>query len=376
MSHSPEFSLQDDIIYLNHAAVSPWPQRTVKAVSEFAAENGMQGSLSYPQWMQTEQALREQLRDLINAPSSDDIALVKNTSEALSFVASGIDWHAGDNLVSSNQEFPSNRIVWESLSPLGVELRQADLDSADTPEDALFRLVDENTRMIAVSSVQYASGIRMDLERIGLFCEQKGILFCIDAIQSIGAVPLDVQACKAHFVAADGHKWMTGPEGLGVFYCEPSRRNELRLTQFGWHMVEAVGDFDRKEWQPAASARRFECGSPNMLAIHALHASLSLLLETGMEQVSERILANSRFLFDGLKTMGYTIVTPTATGRFAGIVSFNHPDIASDRIHAKLDENGVFCALRGGNIRFSPHFYTPRHHLERALHLLKPETFL
>jgi selenocysteine lyase/cysteine desulfurase len=375
MSYSTEFALQDEVIYLNHAAVSPWPQRTVNAVSAFAAENGNQGSLSYPQWMQTEQALRDQLRDLINAPSSNDIALVKNTSEALSFVAAGIDWHAGDNLVSSNQEFPSNRIVWESLSPLGVELRQADLDSADTPEDALFNLVDEKTRMIAISSVQYATGTKMDLERIGRFCEEKGLLFCIDAIQSIGAVPLDVQACKAHFVAADGHKWMTGPEGLGVFYCNASMRDKLRLTQFGWHMVEAVGDFDRKEWQPAASARRFECGSPNMLAIHALHASLSLLLETGMELVSDHILANSRFLFDGLMAMGYSIVTPTTTGRYAGIVSFYHSNIASDKIHAKLDENGVFCALRGGNIRFSPHFYTPRAHLEHVLELLKPETF-
>jgi len=375
MTASGTFALQDGIIYLNHAAVSPWPQRTVDAVKEFAIENGSQGSLSYPKWLQVERELREQLRELLNAPSADDIALVKNTSEALSFVAHGLSWSAGDNIVTSNQEFPSNRIVWESLADDGVVLRQADLNAAVTPEDALFALVDEQTRLIAISSVQYASGLCMDLERIGDFCRDRGILFCVDAIQSIGAVPFDVQACGAHFVATDGHKWMMGPEGLGVFYCDPVVRDRLTLTQHGWHMVEAVGDFDKMEWKAADSARRFECGSPNMLGIHALHASLSLLLETGMDAVAQRIRQNSEFFFNELESLGYTIVTPRSADRFAGIVSFFHPSLDSSRIHAKLDENGIFCALRHGNIRFSPHFYTPRSHLENALSLLQPDSF-
>ena len=250
MSFEHEFPLKDDIIYLNHAAVSPWPKRTVDAVEQFAIENGHQGSLAYPQWLQTEQSLREQLRSLINAPSSDDIALVKNTSEALSFVANGLTWATGDNIITSNEEFPSNRIVWESLESAGVELRQADLSAANTPEDALFDLVDGKTRLITISSVQYASGLRVDLERIGRFCRDNNILFCVDAIQSIGAIPLDVQACHADFVAADGHKWMMGPEGLGVFYCAAALRDQLKLTQFGWHMVQSIGDFDQNEWQP------------------------------------------------------------------------------------------------------------------------------
>ncbi len=369
--YTTEFPLKQGLVYLNHAAVSPWPLRTADAIYEFTQQNLTQGSLFYPEWLETEALLREQLRQLLNAPATTDIALVKNTSEALSFVAYGLDWQRGENVIISNQEFPSNRIVWESLATQGVELRQAELGAAESPEDALFTLVDTNTRLIAISSVQYASGLRMDLERIGSFCHERGILFCVDAIQSLGAIPFDVQACKADFVAADGHKWMLGPEGLGVFYCRQELREQLKLSQFGWHMVENVGDFDQQAWQPAASARRFECGSPNMLGIHGLSASLSLLLETGMAVVTERILDNSRYLITELGSLGYAVSTPQPPLRHAGIVSFRHPVFDSAALFDYLRQNGVFCALRHGDIRFSPHFYTERVQLDHSLKLLE-----
>ncbi|MGM0593364.1 MAG: aminotransferase class V-fold PLP-dependent enzyme [Pseudomonadota bacterium] len=367
-----EFELDEDLIYLNHAAVSPWPRRTRDAVQRFAAENAQRGSLGYPRWLETEQRLREQLQQLLNAPSSDDIALVKNTSEALSFVAAGLDWSAGDNIVTSDQEFPSNRIVWEALADQGVELRQVDLHAAATPEESLFARVDERTRLIAISSVQYASGLRMELPTIGRFCREHEVLFCVDAIQELGARPFDVQACGADFVAADGHKWMLGPEGLGLFYVRAALRPQLKLTQFGWHMVDKVGDFDAPHWRAASSARRFECGSPNMLGVHALSASLSLLLECGMEQVAGRLHDHMRFLSDALSQRGMLVCPPAALARRAGIISFSHPDgsAATEQLQQQLEKNGVFCALRGGNIRLSPHFYTPRAHLTRTLALI------
>jgi len=220
-----EFNLRKDLIYLNHAGVSPWPVRTSKAVQQFAEENTLQGSFRYMEWMKTETNLRVQAQKLINAPSKDDIALLKNTSEALSVVAYGLDWEKGDNIVSSNEEFPSNKIVWESLSHKGVEFREAELKSDTSPEDALFSLVDKRTRLITISSVQFSTGLKMDLERIGHFCKSRGILFCVDAIQSIGSVQFDVQKIKADFVMADGHKWMLGPEGLAVFYSNSEARD-------------------------------------------------------------------------------------------------------------------------------------------------------
>ncbi len=367
---TPDFILDEDIVYLNHAAVSPWPRRTAAGVQAFADENARLGSRHYPRWLTVEESLRERLRGLINAPAADDIALLKNTSEALSVVAFGLDWQAGDNVVSSNEEFPSNRIVWQALGERGVTLKEADLQAGPTPEDALLAQVDEHTRLIAISSVQYASGLQLDLRRIGEFCREHAILFCIDAIQSLGAVRFDAQAVHADFVMADGHKWMLGPEGLALFYCRAELRDRLRLHQYGWHMTDAYTDFDRRDWQPADSARRFECGSPNMLGIHALEASLALLQERGMAWVESRVLAHARCLMAAItKAPELQLITDPSPGRHAGIVTFRHRTRDNAAVFAELTRHGVMCAQRGGGIRFSPHYYTPQAQGLRAVAL-------
>jgi len=363
----PEFPLREGLIHLNHAAVAPWPKRTADAVRRFTEENLTSGSRNYPDWLRVEQGLREQLQRLLNAASADDIALLKNTSEALSVVAHGLDWRSGDNIVTSDQEFPSNRIVWQSLERYGVETRLADI-SGPAPEQALMDACDGGTRLLSISSVQYASGLRMDLEALGAFCRRRGILFCVDAIQSLGVIPFDVQAVQADFVMADGHKWLLGPEGLAVFYCRPELRERLRLHQYGWHMVEAAGDFDRQDWRPAGSARRFECGSPNMLAIHALSASLSLLEETGIETIAETVSEKTAYLIELLeKNLKVKVISPILAERRAGIVTFVHDGMTADRLYARLMEQGVLCAARGGGVRFSPHFHTPEDHLRQAV---------
>jgi len=370
MKH-PEFPLTDELIYLNHAAVAPWPKRTSEAVIKFAEQNTRYGSHFYLDWLNKEAELRSQLQALLNAPSADDIALVKNTSEALSFVACGLPWQAGDNIVSSNEEFPSNRLPWQSLADQGVEFRQADLSSADTPEDALFALADSNTRLLTISSIQFASGLRMDLEMIGEFCKQRGILFCIDAIQSLGAVQFDVQAYKADFVMADGHKWMFSPEGLGVFYTTPQARDKLKLTQYGWHMMKDTHNYENKPWEIHPTARRFEYGSPNMLGIHAFSASLSLLLEIGMAAVEALVIEKSDYLKNAIAKNEQLILLSTQQSRLkSGIVVFKHRMIANEVLYKYLQENGVVCALRGGGIRFSPHFYNTFEEIDRALALI------
>ncbi len=362
-----EFPQDQDLIYLNHAGVAPWPRRCVQAIREFAEENLRRGARDYPRWLERELALRRAARQLLNAESEEEIALLKNTSEALSVVAHGLDWQPGDNLVISNQEFPSNRIVWESLRDQGVETREADISGAD-PEQALFECCDVHTRLISVSAVQYASGLRLDLARIGEFCRSRGILFCVDAIQQLGALAFDARAIQADLVMADGHKWLLGPEGLALFYCRAELRERLNLRQYGWHMVENHLDFERRSWRPANHARRFECGSPNMLGVFALHASLSLLLEIGMEQVQNRVLANSALLIDLLRTVpGLEILSPLDPARCAGIVTFRHLYRDNTELFQKLTAAGVVCAARGGGIRFSPHFYTPEQTLRDAV---------
>lgn len=366
-----EFRLNDDIIYLNHAAVAPWPQRTKIAVQQFAEENATLGSKNYLQWVEKETELRKMLATLINAPSHADIALLKNTSEGLSVVAHGLPWQSGDNVVISDQEFPSNRIVWESLQQDGVTVRQVDLGRDESPEQALINACDEKTRLLAISSVQYATGLKMDLVKLGAHCRSNNILFCVDAIQSIGAHRFDVQACQADFVMADGHKWMLGPEGLALFYCRAELREQLKLHQYGWHMVEHAHDFSRRDWQPAANAQRFECGSPNMLVAHALHASISLLLEVGMETIESLIRNKVAQLFALLEQNEHlSIISDQADDRYAGIVTFRHQQIEADTLYQTLMKQSVMCASRGGGVRFSPHFYTPTKKLEEAVKLV------
>lgn len=370
LSISKAFDLDPDLIYLNHAAVAPWPVRTAQAVIDFARENRRFGSKNYLIWLKKERELRQQLQSLINAPSIDDIALVKNTSEALSFVASGLDWQDGDNIVSSNEEFPSNRLPWQSLKHLGVEFREAPFHPGSAPEESLFDRVDQNTRLLTISSIQFASGIRVDLNRIGDFCKQRGILFCIDAIQSLGAVNFDVQACQADFVMADGHKWMLGPEGLGVFYTTAEARDKLQLTQFGWHMMADIHNYENKPWTVHPGSQRFECGSPNMLTIHALSASLSLLLEVGMADIESAVLTNAQYLCDTIRSYSnLQLLTENTQPCRSGIVLFKHRTVANQELYRHLSRNNVICAQRGPGIRFSPHFYNTADELRHAVEL-------
>ncbi|MGM0564622.1 MAG: aminotransferase class V-fold PLP-dependent enzyme [Pseudomonadota bacterium] len=365
-----EFPLDSNTHYLNHAAVAPWPRRTSEAVSAFAAENSEYGARYYPRWLEREEQLRQQLAWLINAPHGDDIALMKNTSEALSAVAFGLPWQRGDNVVYPVREFPSNRVVWQALAQFGVEARPVDIDRGEDPEACLIEAMDDNTRLLSTSSVQYADGLTMDLPRLSQACRQRGALFCVDAIQSIGAVPFDVQAAGADFAMADGHKWMLGPEGLAVFYVRPECREQLQLTQYGWHTLENPGDFHQSEWKPADSARRFECGSPNMLGIHALGASLTLFEEIGLKRIHRDLKANVENLRQRLTSIPDVTIHSRAD-RASGILNFSHPGVDPQALYRELMARGVICAQRGAGVRFSPHFYTREETLEQAVDIVK-----
>ncbi|MBD7978839.1 aminotransferase class V-fold PLP-dependent enzyme [Serpens gallinarum] len=365
-----EFPQPDGLRYLNHAAVAPWPKRAALAVQAFAQQNCQIGARDYPDWLQVETRLRERLQRLLNAPSRNDIALVKNTSEALSFVAFGLDWRAGDQVVISDEEFPSNRVVWQALAPQGVELIQVSLACPD-PEAALLAACGPRTRLLSISSVQYASGLHLDLPRLGQGCDSRGVLLCVDAIQQLGALPFDVQASHCAFAMADGHKWLLGPEGLGVFYCRSDLRDQLKLHEYGWHMLEHPSDYLRQDWQPARSARRFECGSPNMLGAMALEASLSLLEDIGMVNVSHALNDRITYLQEGLlRIPGITLHSPRNPQRRAGIVNFTLTGHQQAELFKRLTAEQVVCAQRGAGIRLSPHFYTADRVLDETLTLL------
>lgn len=366
-----DFNLKDELIHLNHAAVAPWPIRTQIAVQAFAEENTQQGSIHYLQWIEREANLRALLKRLIKADSIDEIALLKSTSEALSVVAYGIDWNDGDTIITSAEEFPSNRLLWQSLKQFGVNIKLIEYKPDDDAEQLIIDACDQSTRLISISAVQYASGRRTDLKRIGEHCEKNNILFCVDAIQQLGALDFDVNEVKADFVAADGHKWMLGAEGLALFYCRQQHIEKLKLHQYGWHMVENMHDFDATEWTPAHSARRFECGSPNTLGIVALEQSLTLLETIGIENIEKAVIDNTKFLIDAFsKNTNIEILSSIDAEKLSGIVVIKHKNKDSLELFEYLKEHHVLCAPRGGGIRFSPHYYTPRHKLEELIALL------
>jgi len=365
-----EFPQDPDLCYLNHAAVAPWPKRTAEAVQKFAFENMTTGAEGYLSWLEQDQSIRERMAWLINAPSSDDIALIKNTSEGLSFVASGIQWSHGDEIIGIADDFPSNRMVWESLSEQGVRFNTVVTNSFDDPEGALIGAITNKTRLMAISSVHFATGVKLDLVRISQACRNANVLLCVDAIQSLGAQSFDLSTVSADFVIADGHKWMLGPEGIGLFYVNPQIRNDLSIHEFGWAMRENRADYSDAPWQLARSARRFECGSPNMLGIFALDQSLSLIQDVGFDQIEKRLSENMELLRRGLLAIpGCQIRTPESAQ--AGILAFSFQGVDSESLYQKLMKTRVICASRGGFVRLSPHFYTSKNVINTAIDIIR-----
>jgi len=318
-----EFPILQHGLYANHAAIAPWPRVASQAVATFADENCQLGPEKYNRWLLRETQLRQRLAKLVNASSADDIALLKNTTEGICTVANGIDWQNGDNLVLPMGEFPSNHLPWLALQRLGVEVREVDIRATTQPEQALLSRMDKRTRLLSVSAVQWTDGLRLRLETLGEACQQNAVLFFVDAIQHLGALQMDVQACGIDFLAADGHKWLLAPEGIAVFYCRQSARTQLRLQQHGWRMVDHPYQFNRDHWQPSDTASRFEAGSPNTLGQAAMHASVGLLQQVGMSRVEAYVAENSQTLSKGLETItGIELLRAYDPGSVSGIVSF------------------------------------------------------
>lgn len=374
--HTPDppleqFPILGTGLYFNHAAVGPWPRCAADAVQAFAEENVRQGSADYRQWYERESELRNNLARLTGAGSSDDIALLKNTTEGICAVAFGLDWNAGDNIVLPRGEFPSNRLPWLAQKNQGVETREIDIRAAERAEVALLEAMDEKTRLLTVSAVQWNDGFRLDLQYLGAECQKRNVLFFVDAIQQLGALPLDVEACRIDFLAADAHKWMLAPEGIAVFFSREEARARLRLLQRGWHMFDNPWLFEREDWKPSASARRFEAGTPNTVGQAAFHASSGLLLAYGMENVGRRILANTDQLIRGMRELpGFRVTSPTAPERRSGIVTFDHEQLSPAELHGALTRAGVSCVVRGSSIRLSPHFYQGERQVGAVIGLL------
>jgi selenocysteine lyase/cysteine desulfurase len=371
-----EFPSRLSTIQMNHAAVSPLPARAVEALREYAELISTRGPLAFPELEARVKALREAGARLLGVTEAlggaASVSVVPNTTYGLALVAGGLDWTPGDVVVTTESEFPANLAPWLDLARHGVEVRRIPTrDGAYAPEE-VFAACDARTRLVSLSLVAYHTGFVAPAAEVGAFCRARGIAFGLDAIQAAGAIPVDVAALDADYLSADGHKWMLGPEGCGLFFTTPSFRARLRAPS-GWlnlkrtHPTQyALGE--RPEY--VEDAGKFEIGALPMPGVFALHASIGLLLEAGPAAISSRIRAVLSVLEEGLPRLGWEPVLHGQAVR-PGILAARPPSGADARGAMKhLEGHGVACSARAGFLRLSPHLGNEPDDAAKVLDLL------
>ncbi len=364
--------------FFNHAGVSPIPKVAADALRQFADEAAA-GAYLGTSWYPDLDKLKALAGRIINA-NADEIALVKNTSEGINIVASGLDWQAGDRIVTTAVEYPANVYPWMELARRrGVRLIMVPEETAPDGsrvvplEKILHETAHPRTRIVSLSHVEFASGQRHDLARIGAFCRANGILFNVDAIQSIGAVPVDVKAMHIDYLSADGHKWMLGPEGAGIFYCRRELIERTRPLMLGATSVINALAYGSYDYTLRPDAGRFECGSVSLASFLGLKSSLELIEPIGVAQIAARINHLGDRLIAGLTAKGYHVVSPRDGAQWSGIVSFTsltHPHEVIVRTLRR--EHHTEIALREGRLRASPHFYNTEEQIDRLVEALPP----
>jgi cysteine desulfurase / selenocysteine lyase len=363
-----EFPVTQELIFFDHARVAPLPERVRKEVTAFVDDATRFGTAHYETWIAGIEQSRKNFARLINA-GTDEVAFVKNTSEGLSIVANGLDWKSGDNVVIPDIEFPANVYPWWNLKRLGVETRMVHAIEGRVLFDDLVKQVDARTRLISISSVECNSGFRCDLNRIGAFCKEKGILFCVDAIQSLGILPMDVKRDHIDFLSADGHKWMLSVEGLGGFYISRDVLEKVYPVTVGWGNMVNAADFMNYQFEFRPGAKRFEEGSFNTMSIHAFGAALDLLLETGIENIEKRVIALGDTILEQLHRRGLEVYSSTRPEERSGNISFvMNQDI--NRLYEWMMEHKVKLTVRDGLVRVSPHFYNSESEILNFFQLL------
>ena len=357
--------------FFNHAGVSPVASAAAAALKKFADE-GQNGAYLGTTWYPDIEKLRLLVASIINA-RREEIAFIKNTSEGVSIVAKGIDWQWGDRIVTTGVEYPANIYPWMEVSRshgcklVMVEEQQMEDGTRRVPIDRILQeAADPRTRMVSLSHVEFASGQRHDLAKIGAFCRDNKKLFNVDGIQTIGLLPVDVRAMNIDFLSADGHKWMLGPEGAGIFFCRRELIERTRPLMIGWMNVINPDDYGNYDYTLKPDAGRFECGSYNVGGLLALRASLELLSSTGIDAIAQRVRQLGDRLIDHLHIKGYTVLSPREKEDWSGIVSFASPRHDHAAIVRDLRKNHhTEIALREGRLRASPHFYNTEEQIDR-----------
>lgn len=360
--YADQFPVRKNLIYLNHAAVSPLCKASADAMKWLADDCALYGSLHYDKWLAAYDGLRHAAARLVNAQPSE-IASVKNTSEGIATIAMGLDWKAGDRIVGFREEFPANLYPWQRLAARGVEVTWLSVyDPLDRIDEAC-----RGAKLLSISFVQFLSGYRAPIREIGEICHRHGCIYFVDAIQGLGVFPLDVRECHIDSLAADGHKWMLGPEGCGILYIAQSLQDRVEPVEFGWTNVAAYADYASRDMTLRADAGRYEPGTLNTIGIFGLRASIEFLLQVGTAVTAPAVQALGDRIAEGADAKGYEVMGNRTAATGAGIVSFRKPGIEAGEIVRRLRAAGITAAPRAGWVRTSPHFYIAPQDIDRLL---------
>jgi selenocysteine lyase/cysteine desulfurase len=360
--YAHHFPVRDRLIYLNHAAVAPLCKPAADAMKSLADDCCEFGSLHYQAWLEAYQSLRAAAARLTGAKATE-IALVKNTSEGIATVAMGIDWKPGDRIVGFREEFPANLYPWRRLEARGVKATWLSVfDPLDRIDEAC-----RGARLLSISFVGFLNGYRAPVREIGEICKRRGCIYFVDAIQGLGAFPLNVRDCRIDALAADGHKWLLGPEGCGLLYVSEALQERVEPVEFGWTNVANYADYASRDMTLRRDAGRYECGTLNTIGSFGLRASLEMLLEVGVESIAPAVQALGDRIAAGVRAKGYELLCERTPATGAGIVSFRKSGLDAGAIVARLRERGIAAAPRAGWVRTSPHFYIAPGEIDRML---------
>ena len=365
------FPVTQRAVYLNHAAVSPPPIGTIRAVEAQLKDVHENGSANFRSWLAVKEHARELLAKLLGA-RAEQVAFVRNTSDALSTVANGLNWRAGDNIVTFRREFPSNIYPWLRVRDVfGVEVRMCDERDGRIAFSDLERLIDRNTRIVAISHVQYASGFRIDLKRLGQLARQHDALLVVDVIQALGVVPTDVEAECIDVAAGAGHKWLLTPEGVGYLYLSDRAREKIQPTLVGWVSVPNPDDYQNFDQGWNRGALAWETGTAPMSLIHGFNASLELLIGLGVEKIANYLEELTDYLCERLREKPYEIVSSRAPGEKSQIVCIRHQSgLSAMALYAHLMKKNIVTAPRNDRLRISPHLYNTSQEIDELVKAL------
>ena len=351
-------------IYLNNAGVGPLPKRTADAMGAAAAEDAAQGPrVSF--WTNAMEQCRKNAAALLGAQPAE-IAFLQNTAQAISTIAQGLDWRPGDRVIAPAIEYPANVYPWMALKTRGVEFALVETaPDGSVSIDRLMEQVTPNTRLVAVSMVQFTNGYRIDCAELARRCHHKGALLLVDAVQAAGALPIDVAGWDIDFCASGTHKWLLSPPGIGILYVKKSLIKKIAPTMVGAFNVMNPFDFETIHYALPGTARRFESGTANFFGFIGMQQSTSLLLEIGIETIASRIKMLTDYACELLGASGARIHSPRHEQAWSGIVSAEKPGVDARAIAQSLKQENITVSVRAARVRLSPHFFNTREQIER-----------